>query len=101
MSSFAAFEMQVNASVLNTLGNVQVLIPPATETVPGIFRQPSSVAGMGIGASATSPTVTVATSAVMPNPVDQQIEIAGVPYVIGDTKPDGTGLTLLIVECAQ
>lgn len=99
MSSFAALEMLVNANVLNTLANVQVLI--AGETVPGIFRKPSSVVGLGIGAADTSPVVTVATSAVMADPVDQQIEIAGVPYVIGDAKPDGTGLTLLIVECVQ
>jgi hypothetical protein len=99
--SFAALEMMVNANVLNTLANVQVLIPPATTMVPGIFRKPSSVAGLGIGAADTSPMVTVASDAVMADPVDQQIEIAGVPYVIGDTRPDGTGLTTLIVECAQ
>jgi hypothetical protein len=97
--SFAALEMLVNANVLNTLANVQVLI--AGETVPGIFRKPSGVAGLGIGAADTSPVVTVATSAVMDSPVDQQIEIAGLPYVIGAAEPDGTGLTRLVVECAQ
>lgn len=93
--NFANLEMLVNANVLNTLANVQVLIPPATVTVPGIFRKPSIVAGMGIGASDTSPFVTVASDAVMPDPVDQEIEIAGVTYVIGLAEPDGTGLTKL------
>lgn len=101
MSSFAALEMLVNANVLNTLANVQVLIPPATETVPGIFRKPSSVAGLGIGAVDTSPTVTVASSAVMDEPDEKQIEVAGVPYIIGKAEPDGTGLTKLILGDAQ
>lgn len=95
MSSFAALEMLVNANVLNTLANVQVLIPPATDSVPGIFRKPSSVASLGIGMADTSPSVTVASDAVMAAPVDQQIEVAGVSYIIGGAEPDGTGLTRL------
>jgi hypothetical protein len=97
--SFAALEMMVNANVLNTLANVQVLI--AGETVPGIFRKPYRVVRLGVGVADTSPAVTVASSAVMADPVGQQIEVAGVPYVIGDDEPDGTGLTKLMLEIAQ
>lgn len=93
--SFANLEMMVNANVLNTLANVQVLIAGAM--VPGIFRKPSIVQGMGIGSTDTSPFVTVASSAVMDEPQDQEIEIAGVPYVILKPEPDGTGLTKLIL----
>ncbi len=96
---FAKLEAVANASVLNHLANVQVAIGGAV--VPGIFRNPSSVAQVGSGAADTSPTLTVATSAVMAEPADKTIEIAGIPYVIGTSSPDGTGLTVLTVERAQ
>ncbi len=96
---FANLEANANAAVLNHLANVQVVIAGAT--VPGIFRNPSSVANLGHGAADTSPSVTVASSAVMNEPVDQLIQIAGVPYAIVAATPDGTGLTVLSVECSQ
>lgn len=93
---FANLEASANASVLNHLANVQVFIQGVL--VPGIFRNPATVAALGMGAADSSPTVTVASSAVMPKPVDQLIEIAGVQYSIADAAPDGTGLTKLTVE---
>ena len=96
---FANLEATVNAAVLNHLANVLVTL--GSVTVPGIFRRPSMVAALGHGAADTSPTVSVATSAVMEEPVDQLIHIAGVPYAIVAVAPDGTGLTLLTVECIQ
>ena len=96
---FANLEATANAAVLNHLANVQVKL--AAVVVPGIFRKPSSVAALGPGAADTSPTVTVASAAVMAEPVDKLIEIAGVPYIIVAAAPDGTGLTVLTLECAQ
>lgn len=96
---FATFEVAVNAAVLNHLANVQVTLGGVT--VPGIFRKPSSVANLGNGAADTSPSVTVASSAVMAEPESQLIHIAGVPYAIVRPEPDGTGLTKLTVECVQ
>lgn len=96
---FANLEANANAAVLNHLANVRVVIAGAT--VPGIFRNPSSVASLGHGAADSSPSLTVASSAVMDEPVDQLIQIAGVPYAIIAASPDGTGLTTLTVECVQ
>ena len=96
---FANLEASANASVLNHLANVQVLIQGVL--VPGIFRNPATNVALGMGAADSSPTVTVASGAVMTKPVDQLIEIAGVQYSIGDAAPDGTGLTKLIVERVQ
>lgn len=96
---FANLEAAANALVLNHLANVQVAIDGAV--VPGIFRNPASVAQLGVGAADTSPTVTVASSAVMDEPVDQTIQIAGAPYMILSSSPDGTGLTTLTVGRAQ
>ncbi|MDK6078929.1 head-tail joining protein [Massilia varians] len=96
---FANLEAVVNANVLNHLANVRVDI--AGTMVPGIFRRPSSVANLGGGAADISPTLTVASSAVMDDPVDQLVHIAGVPYAIVAAAPDGTGMTMLTVECVQ
>ncbi|MFC5548196.1 head-tail joining protein [Massilia aerilata] len=99
MLPFADLEAYANAAILNQLSNVLVKIGGAT--VPGVFRQPASVVHLGPGATDTSPMVTVASSAVMESPVDQTIEIAGVPFVIGAAASDGTGLTMLTVERVQ
>jgi hypothetical protein len=96
---FARLQAIANASVLNQLANVQVLIGGAT--VPGLFRNPSSVANLGGGAADTSPTVVLASSAVPANAAEQTIEIDGVPYLIVNPAPDGTGLTTLTLECVQ
>lgn len=92
---FADLEMAANAAVLNQLANVLVLING--NLVPGIFRNPSAVANLGIGAADTTPTVTVASSVVPAEPVEKVIAIAGVAYVILAVAPDGTGLSVLTV----
>jgi hypothetical protein len=97
--TFAALEALANASVLTHLANAVVRIGGVD--VPGIFRNPSSVASLGNGAADTGPTVAVASSAVPDNAVDQLIEINGVPFSIANPAPDGTGMTVLTVECLQ
>ena len=99
MLLFADLEAHANAAVLNQLSNVQVIIGGVTVT--GIFRRPSSVANLGAGAADTSPRVTVASSAVMAEPVGNLIVVAGVPYQIAADDPDGTGLTLLTLSITQ
>lgn len=94
--SFAAFQSRANASVLKHLANAQVLI--GGELVAGIFRNPSQVAALGLGAADTRPSVLVDSSVVPSSPVDTFIEINGTPYVIGACEPDSTGMTMLIVE---
>jgi hypothetical protein len=99
MSSFALLKAMTNASVLNTLADAQVRFAGSDTDVPGMFRDPSSVANLGVGAEDTSPTVTVATNAVPAEPADQLVQVDGVQYLIRNTSPDGTGLTKLALEC--
>lgn len=96
---FADLEAFANAAVLNQLSNVMVSIDGVM--VPGVFRNPSTVASLGMGAADTGPTLTVASGSVMEQPVDQQVVVAGTAYVILAAAPDGTGLTLLTLGCAQ
>lgn len=97
--NFARLEAVANAAVLNHLANVQVQIGGVI--VPGIFRSPSSTDRLGAGAANVSPSVQVASNAVMAEPVGQRVTIAGVLYVITEPQPDGTGMTTLLVECTQ
>ena len=96
---FAKFEAVANAAVLNHLANVQVAIDG--RLVPGLFRNPSSMAELGGGMATASPTVVLASGAVMAEPEGSAITVAGVPYVIGASDPDGTGLTTLTLERVQ
>ncbi|MBD8531486.1 MULTISPECIES: hypothetical protein [unclassified Massilia] len=97
--NFAAIEAVTNAAIMRHLANAEVRI--AGTVVPGIFQCPSVVVGGGPGAADTSPTVKVASAGLPANLVDELIEINGVPYVIVLPAPDGTGMTILTVECAQ
>jgi hypothetical protein len=96
---FLAAQNRANASVLKHLGNARVQI--AGVEVAGIFKNPSQDVAMGIGAADTRPSVTVASSAVPENPVDSEIDIDGVPYIVSAHDPDGTGLSVLRVERTQ
>ena len=91
---FADLEAHANAAVLNQLTNVLVMFD--RDMVPGIFRKPATVVtNLGMGAADTSITLKVASSAVMADPVDKMVVVAGVPYTILTDAPDGTGLTVL------
>ena len=95
---FANLQLAANSAVLNHLANKQVTIDGAV--VPGIFRNLSSEAQLGMGVSSSSPVITVASSAVMAEPVGQQITIDAVRYEIVDADPDNTGLTILTLTVA-
>ena len=97
--NFAAIEAVTNAAILRHLANAEVRI--AGTVVPGIFQRPSVIVGPGPGAADTSPTVKVASAGLPANLADELIEIDGVPYVVVLPSPDGTGMTVLTVECAQ
>jgi hypothetical protein len=97
--TFASAIERANASVLKHLANVRVRIGGAE--CDGIFKMPSLPANVGIGAADSLPSVTVATSAVPSNPVESEIDVDGVPYVVTASDPDGAGLTVLALERTQ
>lgn len=92
---FANLEAVTNAMVLNHLSNVEVVIGGVP--VPGMFRKPSAVSPVGLGVDSSAPTITVASGAVMAEPVGKSIVIGATEYEILETDPDGTGLTKLIL----
>jgi hypothetical protein len=96
--TFALLKAMTNASVLTTLADAQVRFAGSAVDVPGLFKDPSTVASLGIGADDTSPTVTVASNAVPDDPAEQTVQVDSVPYLIVCVAPDGTGLTTLTLE---
>lgn len=71
------------------------------QPVQGIFDNAYQSGGAGAwGIATTQPAVTLATAHVPANPVDQPVLVAGVSYTVVAHQPDGTGLSVLILESA-
>lgn len=96
-SPFAALETRVNSAVFNRLSNVECVLSGIT--VSGIFDQAYDVAGAGLsGLSSSTPAFTLPTSAVPASPVGMALAVRGVNYAVAEHQPDGSGLSVLILE---
>ena len=68
-------------------------------TVQGIFDDAAALGGVGdLGMATTQPTLLVPTSAVPASVRGMELEVAGQHFTVEDDQPDGTGMTLLILE---
>lgn len=93
--SFAALEARTNAAVLRRLSNARGDFDGAD--FPVIFDRSYVELNGGIGA--TRPVASVATDLLADCvPQSTQINIDGTTYLVTDMQPDGTGMTLLILE---
>lgn len=95
--SFATLEARANAAVLRRLSNARGTFGGAD--FPIIFDRAYVELADGIGA--TRPVASVASdllAACVPHTT--QITIGGKAYLVRDMQPDGTGMTLLILEAA-
>lgn len=77
----------------------QILFDDGT-TALGIFDDAYEVIKSGMGMASTAPAISLATADVPDAPVNQQVVIKGKTYVIAASEPDGTGMTVLILEAA-
>lgn len=69
--------------------------------VRGIFDNAYELAHAGLAGMAGSvPSFTLATSAVPANPVGAALVVGGATYTVVDHQPDGTGVSLLLLERA-
>lgn len=66
--------------------------------VRGIFDRKYIDAGAGMGMASTAPAFTLASGAVPASPVGKLLTVNGENYAIAAIEPDGTGITLLILE---
>jgi hypothetical protein len=67
-------------------------------TVQGIFDRSYVDAGSGMGMSSTAPAFTLPTAQVPTSPVGLAMVINDVTYAVSAHEPDGTGISLLILE---
>jgi 2-methylaconitate cis-trans-isomerase PrpF len=95
--SFAALETRVNASVMKVMANASATVD-GVAGVAGIFKIEYVESNGGNGMSGLLPTFKTLSSNVPATPVGKSLVNAGLNYVIAEPKPDGTGLTLLILE---
>lgn len=101
---FAALEQRVNTTVLTALSNALVRVGAGAVQL-GIFDNDYASAHIGdAGMAAATPAVTVAT-ATLPNPLvgaAVDVDYCGVTtrYRVAAHHPDGTGLSVLLLERA-
>ena len=68
-------------------------------TVQGIFDDAAAVGGVGeLGMATTQPTLLLPTSEVPASVRGMELVLAGQLFTVEDDQPDGTGMTLLVLE---
>lgn len=94
---FAALQAQLNSAVIEHLSNATADFS-AAGTVDGIFRKDYAESfGM---VSGSTPVFESEDSAFPALSRGQGVNILGVDYLIAEIRPDGTGMTKLILEAA-
>ena len=77
---------------------------PATiggTAVVGIFDNGAALGNVGpFGIASAQPKLTMATAQVPANPVGQACAVAGGSYTVAEHQPDGTGISVLLLEVA-
>ena len=70
-------------------------------TVAAIFDAPGALGSVGpYGMATSAPQLTIATASVPASPVGLPVVANGVNYSIAEHLPDGTGISVLVLELA-
>lgn len=97
--NFAALEARVNSATLRALSNVTASIGGA-DPVTAIFDEAYAVAEVGVGVASTAPALTLATASVPAEPDGAPVLVRGTAYTVVAHQPDGTGMSVLLLERA-
>jgi hypothetical protein len=68
--------------------------------VRGIFDNGFALGSVGIGMAGTQPTLRLRTADVAADPVGQAVSVNAVAYTVAAHEPDGTGVSVLMLERA-
>jgi len=68
--------------------------------VRGIFDNGFALGAVGIGMAGTQPTLRLRTADVTADPVGQAVSVNAVAYTVAAHEPDGTGISVLMLERA-
>jgi hypothetical protein len=95
--TFATALDTCNTVTLQALGKV---VTVAGQSVQAVFDNGFSLGSVGIGMAGTQPTLRMLTADLPADPVGQTAVVGAVNYLIAAHEPDGTGLSLLMLERA-
>jgi hypothetical protein len=102
MSAFAVAEARANAAVLRRLANASFDI--GGQQHPCIFDNGHTLGAVGpfagMGIATTQPRLTCATAALPADPVGAAVVVGAASYNVAEHQPDGTGISLLLLEVA-
>ena len=98
MNAFAALESSVNNAVMAHLSNATATLNGVE--VVGMFDNSYHAGDIGIGMASTQPAFTTLTANVVGEAVGQLLTIHGTGYYVAAHEPDGTGMSLLLLEVA-
>ena len=70
------------------------------QAVRGIFDNGFALGAVGIGMAGTQPTLRLRTADVTADPVGQAVSVNAVAYTVAAHEPDGTGMSMLMLERA-
>jgi hypothetical protein len=97
--SFADLETRTNAAVMRRLSNARALRVGASEDFPVIFDRATLESPMGV--TATAPVATALDTDLTGFASNStQVVIGSTTFTVRDIQPDGTGMSLLVLEAA-
>lgn len=96
---FAALEARTVGAVFSRLANVEVALGGAS--VRAIFDNDYALAAVGdFGMAGSAPVLTLASAAVPAEWLGAAVVVNSKNFAVSEHKPDGTGISLLILVAA-
>ena len=93
---FARLEQRLNHAVMAHLSNATAMLNGME--VAGVFDNVYRAGDIGIGMASTQPAFTTLTDNIVGEAVGQLLVVNGSGYYVAAHEPDGTGMSLLLLE---
>lgn len=95
--TFATALDTCNTVTLQALGQ---MVTVAGQSVQAVFDNGFSLGSVGIGMAGTQPTLRMLTADLPADPVGQAVVVGAMSYTVAAHEPDGTGISVLMLERA-
>ena len=95
--TFATALDTCNTVTLQAFGQA---VTVAGQSVQAVFDNGFALGSVGIGMAGTQPTLRMLTADLPADPVGQTAVVGAVNYLIAAHEPDGTGVSVLMLERA-
>jgi len=101
LAPFAAIEAAMNRDCLRHLANATALFDGAAGPVAAIFEADYATAtGGAAGFAGSQPAITCADDSVPSSAMGTGVEVRGQRYIVAELRPDGVGMTTVLLELA-